>query len=173
MIKRLLFILLSSFLLISCGSASKVSQQRPIKKQAPKTKDTSKKEPTLADKVVWTAVSYKGIPYKFGGLNEDGMDCSGLIYVSFKKRDVHLPRTSRLMYSEGYPISLNEVKRGDLLFFKTSNKSGSVNHVGLVTSSKKGNIQFIHSTSSKGVLVSSLREKYWKRAFIKAKRVID
>ena len=169
MIKKLLTLLCLLFL-ISCGSASKTV--RNTKQSSTSSTSSTEKEPTLADKVVWTAVSYKGIPYRFGGLNEDGMDCSGLVYVSFKKRDIDLPRSSRLMYTKGYPISLNEVKRGDLLFFKTSNKSGSVNHVGLVTSVKRGDIRFIHSTTKKGVLVSSLRERYWKQAFIKAKRVL-
>ena len=76
------------------------------------------------------------------------------------------------MYLKGYSIPLKKVKRGDLLFFKTTRKRGKVNHVGLITSVKNGVIRFIHSTSSRGVLVSSLREKYWKRAFIKAKRVL-
>ncbi|MGG8496248.1 C40 family peptidase [Tenacibaculum sp. TC6] len=170
MIKKILTLLCLLFL-ISCGSASKTVRNTKQSSTSSPTSSTEK-EPTLADKVVWTAVSYKGIPYRFGGLNEDGMDCSGLVYVSFKKRDIDLPRSSRLMYTKGHPISLNEVKRGDLLFFKTSSKSGSVNHVGLVTSVKRGDIRFIHSTTSKGVLVSSLRERYWKRAFIKAKRVL-
>ena len=170
MAKKLLSVLLFSLFLYSCGSSQKVAQQTNKKKTV---KTSTSDKPTLADKVVWTAVSYKGIPYRYGGMNENGMDCSGLIYVSFKKRNVNLPRTSRLMYSKGHPIPLSKVKRGDLLFFNTARRGRNVNHVGLVTSAKRGNIQFIHSTSSKGVLVSYLREKYWKRAFIKAKRVIN
>ena len=170
MVNKLLSLLFLIFLLYSCSSSQKVIQQSSKKKIKSKT---ISKEPTLGDKIIWTAVSYKGVPYKYGGISKKGIDCSGLIYISFKKRNIQLPRTSRLMYSEGYPIRLNEVKRGDLLFFKTSSRSKGVNHVGLVTSAKKGNIQFIHSTSSKGVVVSYLKEKYWKNAFIRAKRVLD
>ncbi|SEB94566.1 Cell wall-associated hydrolase, NlpC family [Tenacibaculum sp. MAR_2009_124] len=170
MIKKLLSLLFFFSLLYSCGSSQKIVRQTPKKKTI---KKTVSKKPSLADKVVWTAVSYKGIPYRYGGMNKNGMDCSGLIYVSFKKRNINLPRTSRLMYAEGFSIPLNKIKRGDLLFFNTSRRGRNVNHVGLVTSAKRGSIQFIHSTSSKGVLVSYLRENYWKRAFIKAKRVID
>lgn len=162
MVKKLLLILLGSFLMVSCGSSKKVTSSQSSKK----------KEVTVADKIVWTAVSYKGVPYKFGGMSKRGMDCSGLIHTSFKQRNVELPRTSKEMYTKGYDISLRKVQRGDLLFFKTARKRGRVNHVGLVTSVKNGDIRFIHSTSSRGVIVTSLWQDYWKRAFIKAKRVL-
>ncbi|CAA0197629.1 C40 family peptidase [Tenacibaculum maritimum] len=159
MIKKiqLLFILLLT--ITSCSSSRSIVQVK-------------QKEASVADKIVWTAVSYKGVPYKYAGSNRKGMDCSGLIYTSFKSRNIDLPRTSRQMYEKGYLVRLKEVKRGDLLFFKTTNKRGKVNHVGLVTSIKNSEIRFIHSTSSKGVIVSSLKESYWKKAFVKAKRLI-
>lgn len=171
MIKKLLFIFSISFLMISCGSSKKtVIYKKPKKviKKNTKVKGT----PTLADKIVWTAVSYKGVRYKYGGTTKKGMDCSGLIHTAFKQRNVPIPRTSREMYAKGYDISLRKVKRGDLLFFKTTRKRGRVNHVGLVTSVKNGNIHFIHSTSSKGVIVTSLQQPYWAQAFIRAKRVM-
>ncbi|MFL0063305.1 C40 family peptidase [Tenacibaculum maritimum] len=159
MIKKiqLLFILLLT--ITSCSSSRSIVKVK-------------QKEASIADKIVWTAVSYKGVPYKYAGSNRKGMDCSGLIYTSFKSRNIDLPRTSRQMYEKGYLVRLKEVKRGDLLFFKTTNKRGKVNHVGLVTSIKNSEIRFIHSTSSKGVIVSSLKESYWKKAFIKAKKFI-
>ncbi|CAL2083435.1 C40 family peptidase [Tenacibaculum sp. 190524A02b] len=170
MIKKLLLLTTLCLFIISCGSSTKVASTKTKKTRSHSS--SQNQEVTIADKIVWTAVTYKDTPYKYGGLTRKGMDCSGLIYTSFKQRNIDLPRSSRLMYTKGYPISLRQVKRGDLLFFKTSRKSGSVNHVGLVTSVKKGDVRFIHATSSKGVLVSSLHEKYWKRAFIKAKRVL-
>lgn len=172
MIKKLLFIFSVSFLIMSCGSSRNTTTSRrskPVRKEVKK----SNNKPSLSDKIVWTAVTYKGVPYRYGGTNKNGMDCSGLIHTSFKKRNVTLPRTSRGMYTKGYRIPLREVRRGDLLFFTTVKKKGRVNHVGLVTSAKKGDIQFIHSTSSRGVIVTSLNESYWKRAFITAKRVLD
>ncbi|WP_299162921.1 C40 family peptidase [uncultured Tenacibaculum sp.] len=170
MIKKLFFILVLSLLMISCGASKNVPSSRK-----PKTKKVTtkvKSVPSAADKIVWTAVSYKGVRYKYGGMTKKGMDCSGLIHTSFKQRNVSLPRTSREMYTKGYEIPIRKVKRGDLLFFKTVRKQGQVNHVGLVTSVKNGDIHFIHSTSSRGVIVTSLFNKYWKKAFIKAKRVL-
>lgn len=171
MIKRLFFIFTISFLITSCGSSKNVSSYRKPKKTINKIPKTTK-DPTIADKIVWTAVTYKGVPYKYGGMTKRGMDCSGLIHTSFKQRKVTIPRTSGEMYAKSYDISLGEVKRGDLLFFKTSKKRGKVNHVGLVTSIKNGDINFIHSTTSRGVIVSSLYTNYWKRAFVKAKRIL-
>lgn len=176
MIKKVLYIFLLSFL-ISCGSSKKVTQSSSSKRNSVKKRRAvnriSNSEPSIADKIVWTAVTYKGTPYKYAGISRKGMDCSGLIYTSFKKRDVIVPRSSGLLYKEGYRISLREVKRGDLLFFKTTNKTRSkINHVALVTSVTNGVISFIHSTSSKGVIVSTLNQNYWKRAFIEAKRVL-
>ncbi len=170
--KQFLLLFLSILCLYACGSSKNVGTTNtpPITKKG--TKKTITKKPTLADKVIWTAVTYKGAPYRLGGTTKTGMDCSGLIYTSFKKRDIILPRTSGEMYQKGRLVKLHLVKRGDLLFFKTSRKRAKVNHVGLVTSVKNGDIRFIHATSSKGVLVSSLREKYWKTAFVKAKRVL-
>lgn len=174
MIKRLLFIFTIATLLVSCGSSRKTTESKsrvPTSKEEVKQPSTIK-EATLADKVVWTAVTYKGVPYKYGGTTRKGMDCSGLIHTSFKKRNIYLPRTSYSMFSEGYEIPLREVRRGDLLFFITAKKRNVVNHVGLVTSVDNDNIQFIHSTTSRGVIVSSLSMPYWKAAFYKAKRVL-
>lgn len=174
MIKKLFILFLGAFLVTSCGSSRKVVKK--TRKRIPRfTKKSQNKntQPTILDKVVWTAVSYKGVPYKYAGATRSGMDCSGLIYTSFKKRNIVLPRSSKLLYREGFPISLRQVKRGDLLFFKTSKKRRqSVNHVGLVTSAKNGDIRFIHSTVSKGVIVSSLHSKYWRNSFVNAKRIL-
>ncbi|WP_148869505.1 C40 family peptidase [Tenacibaculum adriaticum] len=175
MIKKLLLFIFS-ITLMSCGSSKKITtSQNSINANrtiASRSTTEYSTEVSIADKIVWTAVTYKGIPYKYGGTNRSGMDCSGLIYTSFKKRDVNIPRTSRLMYNDGFPIKLKEVKRGDLLFFRTSKSRNKVNHVGLVTSVDGNDIKFIHSTSSRGVIVTSLNETYWNRAFIKAKRVL-
>ena len=173
-------IISSTFLFTSCASSKKVAYKRPVTKKrtttvsrAQTTKKAQNNNPTIADKVIWSAVSYKGTPYKYAGITKKGMDCSGLIYTSFKERDIILPRSSSLQYKEGRKISLREARRGDLLFFKTTNKTKSkVNHVGLVTSVTNGEIKFIHASSSRGVVVNSMSESYYKKAFIEAKRVL-
>ena len=100
------------------------------------------------------------------------MDCSGLLYVSFGENDIPLPRVSYQMADEGKKIKLNKVTKGDLLFFKTSKRGKKINHVGLVVDVDGRDIKFIHATSSRGVIVSSLQEGYWNYAFVKATRVL-
>jgi len=117
-------------------------------------------------------MKYEGTRYKFGGTTSKGMDCSGLMYTAFGAHKVQLPRVSYQQATKGKRIKLNTVKKGDLLFFQTNKNRKRINHVGLVVSHKSGVIKFIHSTTSKGVLVSSLDERYWKNAFTEARRVL-
>jgi cell wall-associated NlpC family hydrolase len=100
------------------------------------------------------------------------MDCSGLVYVSLKENDIMFPRTSYQMALEGQKIGVGNVEKGDLLFFKTSKTGKRINHVGLVVDVDGRDIKFIHATTSRGVLVSSLREGYWNSAFVKAMRIL-
>lgn len=117
------------------------------------------------------AKSFQGTRYKFGGNTKAGMDCSGLVCSAFEQQDIQLPRMSREMATKGLQIALKEVEPGDLIFFKTNNQR-TINHVGLVVESEDGDIRFIHSTTQRGVIISSMDEAYWKRSFVQARRVI-
>jgi probable lipoprotein NlpC len=157
--KWFFFLLLISVGFASCSSIKTVSK-------------TTKRRIVKIDKIVANALKYKGIPYKFGGTTKRGMDCSGIVYVSYLKEKVQLPRVSRHMAKRGKKVSLRNAKKGDLLFFKTSKRRSRINHVGLIVSVKKNQIRFIHSTSSRGVITSSLSERYWENAFVKVKRIL-
>lgn len=117
------------------------------------------------------AKSFQGTRYKFGGTTKSGMDCSGLVCSAFEQQDIQLPRISRDMATKGFQITLKDVEPGDLIFFKTNNQR-TINHVGLVVDSDDGDIRFIHSTTQRGVIISSMDESYWKRSFVQARRVI-
>ena len=125
-----------------------------------------------AHNVVDHAKEYNGVRYKYGGTTKKGMDCSGLVYTSFKKENISLPRTTKDLSSFGKWVDLKEVKKGDLLFFATKKKSRTVNHVGIVTDSRIGNVEFIHASTSNGVMISNLAERYWYFAFVQARRVL-
>ncbi|OAD45318.1 C40 family peptidase [Polaribacter atrinae] len=157
--KCFFLIVVFSFVLSSCSSTKTV-----VKKT---TKPTTK-----VDRIVSNALEYKGVRYKFGGTTNRGMDCSGVVYVAFGSENVQLPRISRDMAKRGKKISLSKVKKGDLLFFRTSKSRRSINHVGLVVSHIKGQIRFVHATTSRGVIVSTLSEKYWNKAFVKATTIL-
>ena len=133
---------------------------------------TSDSPSSKANDIINTALTFSGVRYKYGGTTSKGMDCSGLLYVSFKKHDVAIPRVSNEMANEGKRVRVNQVEKGDLLFFKTTRKGKKINHVGLVVAVKNDEIKFIHASTSRGVIVSSLREGYWNYAFVKATRIL-
>lgn len=156
---KFIFFVIFSFFISSCSISKRVIKE-------------NNKNTAVANKVVANALQYKGVKYKFGGTTSRGMDCSGVLYVAFGKENISLPRVSREMAKSGKNIALYRVNKGDLLFFKTAGRFRPINHVGLVVSVNGHDIQFVHATSSKGVIVSSLNTKYWRTAFVKATRVL-
>ena len=152
--KKVLPLIAILLVFASCGNAKKTARTTP------------------EDRIVNHARTFSGTPYAWGGTTRKGMDCSGLIYVSYKEEGITLPRVSRDMATRGKKINKSAIKKGDLVFFKTSKRSKKINHVGLVTEVKSGTVYFIHSTTSKGVLTSSLEEKYWKKAYNQARRIL-
>lgn len=131
-----------------------------------------KTEFTSTYHIIQRAKTFEGTPYKFGGTTNKGMDCSGLVYTAFKSQDIYMPRISSDMANEGKRINLKNAQPGDLLFFKTNRRKNVINHVGIVVESNGNDVQFIHSSTSKGVIISSINEVYWKNAFTEARRVL-
>ncbi len=198
--KKIILLSLFSSFLISCGSSrSPHKTDREIigtrnhhitteKRVKVKThhEDRQAVEPTTEelfreneDKVAYEikqeiidyAKTFEGTRYKYGGTTKAGMDCSGLVSTAFKSENIQLPRSSRDMATKGVPVSLKDIEKGDLVFFKTSSRN-VISHVGLVVQAKDGDIRFIHSTTHAGVIISSLDEAYWKKAFVEVRRVI-
>lgn len=194
--KPFFLLLISGFLLASCGSAKKKYDAKividPSSRNIPKENTSTTSKPKEREVVVYNpattkadtpvdlkiknivdvAQSFHGTPYRFGGTTASGMDCSGLIFTAFKEENIMLPRSSRDMATRGQRISLNEVTVGDLVFFKTDNRLNVINHVGLVVEVFLGKVYFIHSSTSQGVIISSLDESYWNNAFVEVRRVI-
>ncbi|WP_106791893.1 C40 family peptidase [Aquimarina sp. Aq78] len=172
--KRIIFYLLITIAIVltSCGSSSKNKAVISSKNRtSTKVKTTRSPNSKKIKSIVSYAKTFGGTRYKFGGTTRKGMDCSGLVYTSFKKENIVLPRTSRTMATQGKAISLKKVIVGDLLFFKTNKRKNVISHVGLVVETK-GVIKFIHASTSRGVIISSLDEKYWNKCFAGARRVL-
>ncbi|MCF6306529.1 MAG: C40 family peptidase [Flavobacteriaceae bacterium] len=182
--KKIFLLIFLSILLVSCGSSKKSTSSRTKihKTSSKKTAAKSNKKASertnkssgskTVSNIIKTAKTFEGTKYKFGGTTKKGMDCSGLVYVAYGKEDVNLPRVSRDMAKQGKAVSLKKVTKGDLLFFKTGKSKNRVNHVGIVTNVKKGEVFFIHASTTRGVINSSLNESYWRKTFVEARRII-
>jgi probable lipoprotein NlpC len=122
-------------------------------------------------KVIQTARTYRGTPYRYGGTTRIGMDCSGLLCTSFKAIDVNLPRTSNEQSQFGEKVRTKEIRPGDLVFFSESPFSSRISHVGMVTEVKgPEEVFFIHASTSLGVMEDNLFSNYYQKIFLKAVR---
>lgn len=153
---------------VSAGESEPVSPGVEESEAAPAPLSEADRQ---AAAVVRTALTFTGTRYRFGGTTSKGMDCSGLLYTAFQEHDFSLPRVSHQMADQGRRVRVEQLRKGDLLFFKTTRRGGKINHVGLVVEIAGDDVRFIHSTSSRGVIVSSLREGFWNYAFVKATRI--
>jgi len=124
----------------------------------------------LAEQLINTATSNLGVNYRSGGNTPNGFDCSGLLFYTFSKFNILLPRSSHEMSNLGTVLKPDEIRKGDLIFFKTNGRK-IINHVGMVVEVLDDEIKFIHSASSKGVIISSTKEPYYKRTFTQVNRV--
>jgi len=113
------------------------------------------------DAVLRTALSLRGTPYRNGGSDPQGFDCSGFTQWVFAQSGWTLPRETREQYRVGAPISRGQVQPGDLVFFTTTARGAS--HVGIAL----GGDSFVHAPSSKGVVrVESMSLPYWDKRFV-------
>lgn len=156
-LKPLLFLILIALIFTSCKSTS-VSTSRSNK---------------LAEQIIESASKNLGAPYKYAGTTKSGFDCSGLVFTTFSQYDIKLPRSSADQAKVGVDLGKNisKAQKGDLIFFRTNNRS-KINHVGIVTKTKDDEVEFIHSSTSKGVIISSTKESYYERTLAQINRIL-
>jgi cell wall-associated NlpC family hydrolase len=118
------------------------------------------------ERMLRTASTQLGTPYRSGGCDPNtGFDCSGFTTWVFNKYGIHLPRSSREQFQTGTTVAKNNLRKGDLVFFRS--KRG-INHVGIYLENGK----FIHSAShGKTVTISHLDEDYWRTHYAGGRRV--
>ncbi len=177
--KNYLFLIITAVFLISCGTSKPVAKRGISTKKVTKTAGLKTLESNFSGNVnsqiksiLNDAEKYLGTPYKYAGNTSAGFDCSGLVCKVFDDNQMKLPRRSEDQSNAGKEINIREAKPGDLVFFATSGGS-RVSHVGIVNEiGNDGEITFIHSSTSKGVIISSLNEKYWNNAYLFTRRVL-
>ncbi|MDD3762093.1 MAG: C40 family peptidase [Nevskiales bacterium] len=121
----------------------------------------------LQQAVVLDALGQIGRPYRYGGADPSGFDCSGLVQYVFAQAGVQLPRTTRAQYRAGVPIETKALEPGDLLFYRF--EKGPVDHVAIYL----GDGQAVHAPASgRAVIVAAVDLPYWQRHFVTATRVL-
>ncbi len=147
-----LLIFISCFCFSSCTSTKKIRNQN-------------------VRQVVETAKTYRGTPYRYGGTTRAGIDCSALIFHSFSSVGVTMPRTSESQSKIGKKVSGKKLQKGDVVFFATGKKRRQVTHAGIVTERSRGQVFFIHSSTTLGVTEDKLDNSYWSKAYLFGRRV--
>lgn len=178
--KKYLLLTFSMMILVSCGSSKNVVVKREVPTKSVKKAENLKtlesnysgKNSNVVSELLKDAQKYLGAPYKYAGNTSSGFDCSGFTVKVFDENSTKIPRRSEDQSSAGKEIAIREAKPGDLVFFATAGGS-RVSHVGIVHDiGNDGEIKFIHASTSKGVIISSLNEKYWNNAYLFARRVL-
>lgn len=126
----------------------------------------SNDEKKLRSKLDEAFKDWKGVPYLLGGNGYDGVDCSAFLQIVFADYfDVKLPRVTVDQMKVGKSVKKNNIKIGDLVFFKTGRKTM---HAGVMINDQ----QFMHASTSSGVMISALQERYWNDTYLTTRRVL-
>nr|WP_318380955.1 bifunctional murein DD-endopeptidase/murein LD-carboxypeptidase [uncultured Enterobacter sp.] len=111
--------------------------------------------------------TWKGVRYRLGGDTKKGIDCSGFVQRTFREQfGLELPRSTYEQQEMGKSVSRTSLRTGDLVLFKAGSTG---RHVGIYI----GNNQFVHASTSSGVVISSMDEPYWKKRYNEARRVLS
>ncbi len=117
--------------------------------------------------VVEAAASLHGTPYLWGGMTERGVDCSGLVYTTYRLHGYTLPRDADQQFEVGTPVAKQDLQPGDLVFFGAN--SSDITHVGIY----RGDHEFVHASSRSGVAAGSLLYGYYSGRFQGARRIVQ
>ena len=109
---------------------------------------------------------FEKTPYVWGGTTHHGIDCSALTQNSYGENRVKIPRVSRDQWKTG--SKTEDLRKGDLIFFNTM--GAGVSHVAMVVDAEKK--QFIHASSSKGVMIADLGNRWFSQRYLGARRVV-
>lgn len=154
--------------LVETVESSKNDQELENEENSVKPETSVEVETSMVEQILDTADKLIGVRYKTSGISPStGFDCSGFTSYVFSQHDIAIPRTSSDMYSVGEAVNRSELAPGDLVFFNTS--GNGISHVGIYV----GDNQFIHSSTSRGVVLTSINDPYyWSKRYVGAKRIL-
>ncbi|QKJ87862.1 Bifunctional murein DD-endopeptidase/murein LD-carboxypeptidase [Paramixta manurensis] len=110
---------------------------------------------------------WKGVRYRLGGTTKRGIDCSAFVQTTFREQfGLDLPRSTWEQQGSGKEVSRNKLRPGDLVLFRAGSTG---RHVGIYL----GNDNFVHASTSSGVMISNLNDSYWKNRYREARRVLS
>ena len=114
------------------------------------------------------ALGFRGVPYRLGGADPGGFDCSGLVQYVFAQYGISVPRIVEQQYEIGDTIRPAEIKPGDLIFFNTNKRGDGASHVAIAI----GQDSFVHAPNSTGVVrIETLGSAYWGARYVGARRI--
>ena len=167
-------IFLFSFVLLSLLASCRGSRNN--RKNGPESTETASRKafaaeysrklgipvPEMANQLLYSSIyDWMGVPYKYGGSDKKGVDCSGFISIIYPQAyNTKVPRASALMYKEAQPVEKKQLREGDIVFFKINTRE--VGHSGIFLFED----YFVHASTSRGVMISRLGETYWTKYFV-------
>jgi len=170
------FSISDSFVFVSDSSLTNIDSKVLISESlvgASAISETCQNEKNLIDSLIYTGKQLIGTPYRYAGNSSNGIDCSGLIHYMFGAVGAEVARTSRDLSRSGYEVDIDQVKKGDLVFFKGRNsKSKNVGHVAIVVEGSGEEMLFLHASSSRGVVIDKISDTtYFRKRLLFAKRL--
>jgi murein DD-endopeptidase len=166
---RLLLLVISLGAAAGCATSGAVPRPFPgagVPPSAPHATEPSSPGAFDPDAVVRTALGFRGVPYRDGGSDPSGFDCSGFVQYVFAQHGVRLPREVREQFRFGEGVDPRRIQPGDLVFFATASHGAS--HVGVAI----GGDEFVHAPSSRGrVRVERLSGGYWATRLVGVRRM--
>lgn len=184
MVKQTALLLALGLILTSCGMVKRgtIPWEQGVEQEAKpngsslptaasvaassRSANLSKSEKAIVEALDIAYKDWKGVPYVLGGSGYNGVDCSSFMQIVFEDYfQIKLPRNTREQMKIGSSVRRNRIQLGDMVFFKTGRDSY---HVGVMVNDQ----QFLHASTSSGVMISGLEEAYWSDRYLTTRRIL-
>lgn len=166
MTRRLLTIVTAAVLATACASGGGRPRVATTPDGSGPPRPAATDSSALGHRLVADALDLRGVPYRNGGTDRRGFDCSGFVAYVFGRHGLEVPRQTAAQFKAGVAVPRNGLRPGDLVFFSTVAPGAS--HVGIAIDAD----EFVHAPSGRGVVrVERLTLPYWQQRYVGARRV--